>query len=144
MSGTHVAVNIVVHSYANYFIFRIQLKYEFTIKFNQRSCLCKMSWSTERKTFCVETYIDTKFIKTVQSKFRRRFDFNHFPTKSMIYRWVKKFKSEEIVLQLSAKSEKVTTGRHLSVRFPGNVDAVRTSVCRSPQKSIERRSREHL
>ena len=58
-----------------------------------------MSWTIEEKTFCVETCIETKFIIAVQAKFRRRFDFNHFPNKSMIYRWVKKFKSKGTVLK---------------------------------------------
>ena len=97
-----------------------------------------MSRTTGQKTFCVETYI-----KTVQAKFRRRFDSNHFPNKSMIYRWVK-FKSKGTVLKLSTRNEKVTTGRHLSVSVPGNADAVHTSVGRNPRKSIQRRSQEYV
>ena len=95
-----------------------------------------MSWTTEQKRFCVETYVYTKSIKTVQAKFRRRFNFNHFANKSMIYRCVKKLKSKLTVLKLSARSEKATTGRHLSVRVPRNSFAVCTSVGRSSRKSI--------
>ena len=62
----------------------------------------------------------------------------------MIYRWVKKFKGKETVLKLSAISEKVTTGRQLSIRVPGNVHAVRSSVGRSPRKSIRKQSRERM
>ena len=95
-----------------------------------------MSQTTEKKTFCVETYIETKFVKTVHAKFRRRFGFNHFPNKSMIDRWVKKFKIKETVLKLSAKREKISIGWHLSARASRNVDADCTSVGRSPRKSI--------
>ena len=52
-------------------------------------------------------------MKTVQAKFRKRFDFNNFPNKSMTCRWVKKFKSKKTVLKLSAKSGEVTTGSAL-------------------------------
>ena len=62
----------------------------------------------------------------------------------MIYRLVKKFKSKETVLKLSARSEKVTTERDLSFRVPENDDAVRSSIDRSPRKSLRRRSHERL
>ena len=58
----------------------------------------------------------------------------------MGHRWVKKFKSKEAVLKLRARSEKITTRQHLSVRVLGNVDAVYTSVGHSPRKSIQRHS----
>ena len=45
---------------------------------------------------------------------------------------------------LSSKAERVQTGRRLSVKVAGNVDAVRDSVGRSPKKSIRRRSQECL
>ena len=109
---------------------------------DQQKKFLKMPWTTEQKTFCVETYFKTKSIKTVQAKFRRRFNFNHYPNKPMIYRWVNKFKSKGTVLKLSVKSEGVATWRHLGVGVAGNVDAVPASVSRSPKKSIRRRSQE--
>ena len=48
------------------------------------------------------------------------------------------------MLKLIAKSEKITTGCHLNVRVSGNVDAVRTSVGRSPSKFIQRCSQERI
>ena len=48
------------------------------------------------------------------------------------------------MLKLSAISEKVTTGRQLSVRVLGNVHAVRSSDGRSPRKSIRKRSRKRM
>ena len=96
----------------------------------------------KQKSFCLETCIGTKSIKTVVAKFCRQYNFNHFPNKSMIYRWIKKFKSKGTVLKLTARSEKVITRRHLGVRVRENVDAVRTSVGRSPRKSTQRRSQE--
>ena len=80
----------------------------------------------------------------MHAKFRRRFDINRFRSKSMIDRWVKKFNSKGIVLKMSARSEKVTTGRHLNVRFPGHVDAVRPSVGRSRIQECLYRNGGHL
>ena len=51
-----------------------------------------MAWSIEKKTFCVTLYLETKSLKTVQARYRRRFNFNNFPHKFQINRWVKKFK----------------------------------------------------
>ena len=104
-----------------------------------------MPWTTEQKTFCVETYFETKSFKSVQARFRRirwKFNFNHYPAKSLIYRWVNKFRIKGTVLKLSSKAEGVRTGRHLSARVAENVDAVRDSFGRSPTKSIRRRSQE--
>ena len=35
---------------------------------------------------CVTTYLETKSFKTVQAKFRRKFNFNTYPQKCQIYR----------------------------------------------------------
>ena len=93
--------------------------------------------------FSVETYIETVF-KAVLAKFRWQFNFNHFPNKSMIYRCVKKFKSKETELKLIERSEKIITGRQLSVRIPEIVHAVQTSVGLSPRKSIQRRGQKRM
>jgi len=38
-----------------------------------------MAWKLEEKVFCVTTYIRTKSYKTVQTRFRRNFNFNTYP-----------------------------------------------------------------
>ena len=48
------------------------------------------------------------------------------------------------MLTVSARSAKVTTGRHLSVRVPRDVDAVRTSIGRSPRKTTRRCSQDGM
>lgn len=90
----------------------------------------------------METYFQTKSFKSVQAKFRRKFNFNRYPNKTQIYRWAKKFRIKGTVHNLNTKAEKTQNGRHLSVRVARNVDAVRDSVGRSPKKSIRRRSQE--
>ena len=101
-----------------------------------------MPWTTEQKTFCVETYFETKSFKSVQARFRREFNFNNYPDKSQIYRWVNKFRTSGTVQKLSSKAGEVRSGPHLRARTAENVAAVRDSVGRSPKKSIRRRSQE--
>ena len=43
-----------------------------------------MIFTDEEKIFCV-TYLESKSYKTVQAKFRRKFNFNTFPAKSAIH-----------------------------------------------------------
>lgn len=91
---------------------------------------------------CVTAYLETKSFKSVQAKFRREFNFNNYPHKFQITRWVNKFKATGSLNKLSKKAEQSTSGRKLTARCPENVDAVRDSVGRSPKKSIRRRSQE--
>ena len=53
MSDTHVAVNKIFHTRATNLISEFQIKYELTIKFNQKSSR-KMSSTTERKRFTLK------------------------------------------------------------------------------------------
>ena len=100
-----------------------------------------MPWTREEKIFCVITYFETSSFKTVQAKFRKKFNFNH-PQKSQIYRWVHKFQTTGTVNNLNIKAENPTSGRKLTARCPDNVDAVRDSVGRGLKKSLRRRSQE--
>ena len=84
------------------------------------------------------TYLETKSFKTMQAKFRRIFNFNNYPQKSQIFRWVQKFQAPGSVNNLKAVNPK--SGRKLIARCPKNVDTVRDSVGRSPEKSLQRRS----
>ena len=101
-----------------------------------------MAWSIEKKTFCVTLYLDTKSLITVQAKYHRRFNFNNFPHKFQINRWVKKFKDTETLEKSTKKGQKSTIGRKLTARSPGNVDAARDFVGQSPKRSLWRCSQE--
>ena len=94
------------------------------------------------KIFCVTTYIETKSYKVVQTRFRRKFNFNTFSEKSQIFLWYHNFQTYETVDKRSKKTENPSSGRKLSARSAGNVQASRVSVGRSPKKSIRRRSTE--
>ncbi|XP_076039237.1 uncharacterized protein LOC143024328 [Oratosquilla oratoria] len=51
------------------------------------------TWTTKQKVFCVKTYYKTKSFKTVQAKHRRLFNFNYYPNKSKISKWVRNFET---------------------------------------------------
>ena len=102
----------------------------------------EMARSLEKKTFCVTLYLEKKSLKTVQARYRRRFDFNNFPHKFQITRWVKKFKDTATLINSTKKGQKLTSGRKLTARSLENVDAVRDSVGQSPKKSLRRCSQE--
>ena len=101
-----------------------------------------MAWKLEEKIFCVTTYIETKSYKTVQARFRRKFNFNTYPGKSQIFLWYRNFQIYGTVNKRSKKLENPSSGRKLSARSADNVEASRVSVGRSPKKSIRRRSSE--
>ena len=101
-----------------------------------------MPWTRGEKIFCVTNYLETKSFKTVQAKYRRKFNFNNYLQKSQIYRWTHKFQATGSVNSLDKKSAIPRYGRKLTARCPDNVNAVRDSVARSPKKSIRRRNQE--
>ena len=76
-----------------------------------------MHWTQDENILCV-TYLETKSFKTVQAKFCRKFNFNNYPQKSKIYRWVRKFQAKESVNNLNKKVEYPRSGRKLTVRYP--------------------------
>ena len=102
----------------------------------------EMAWLIEEKTFCVTLYLETKSLKTVQARHRRKFIFNNFPHKFQITRWVKKFKDTGTLMKSTKKGQKSTSGRKLTARPPESVDAVRNRVVRNPKKSLRKRSQE--
>ena len=97
-----------------------------------------MAWSIEEKTFCVTLYLETKSLKTVQARYRRRFNFNNFPHKFKLTCWVKNFKDTGTLIKSTKRGQKSTSGRKLTARSPENVDAVRDSVGQNPKKSLWR------
>ena len=101
-----------------------------------------MAWKLEEKIFCVTTYIETKSYKTVQTRFRRKFNFNTSPGKSQIFLWHRNFQIYGTVNKRSKKLENPSSGRKLSARSADNVEASRVSVGQSLKKSIRRRSSE--
>ena len=85
----------------------------------------------------MSTYFETKSFKSVQAKYRPKFDFNKISQKSQIYRWVTKFEAKGTVNKLS---KKITTrsGPKIKVRTE-NLNTVKELVERSQKKSICRR-----
>ena len=99
-----------------------------------------MPWTVEEKTFCVESYFETKSMVAVQARFKRNF---RYADKKLMYRWVQKFRAHRTILNLNTKGNRTTySGRPKSSRSQANIDAVRDSVGHSPRKSLRRRSQE--
>ena len=94
------------------------------------------------KIFCVSTHLETKSFKTVPAKFCGKFNFNNYPQRSQIYRWIYKFQATGSVNNLNKKAENPISGRELTASCPNNVDSVRDSVGKSSKKSLRRRSQE--
>ena len=89
-----------------------------------------MAWSIQEKTFCVETYFETKSFCAVQRRFRRKSQCRHYPDKRLIHLWAQKFREHWTVLNVNAKGKRVTySGRSKSARSEENIDAIRDSVC---------------
>ena len=101
-----------------------------------------MPWTKEEKIFCVTTYLKIKSFKTVQAKFCWKFNFNNYSQKSQVYCWVHKFQATGSVSNPNKKAKNPRSGRKLTGRCPGDVDAVRDSVGRSLKKSLQRCSLE--
>ena len=87
-----------------------------------------MTFTDKEKIFCVTLDLESKSYKTVQAKFRRKFRFNTFPAKSTIHQWVSKFKATGTVFIINKKDAVPTNGRKMTVRIPGNIEAVRALV----------------
>jgi len=103
-----------------------------------------MPWTTEQKIFIVEAYFQQTSIHAAQFQFRERFGCREFPVRSMIYRWVNKFRTHGTVHNVNRKDtyRQSDSGRPKSSRTPHNVAAVRDSVVHKPSKSVRRRSQE--
>ena len=101
-----------------------------------------MSWTTEQKRFIVDTYFRQKSIRKTQLQFKKEFRCRGFRNHSMIYRWVKKFRTHGTVNNLNHKdsNRQSHSGRPKSSRTPHDVAAVRSSVSRRPSKSVRRRN----
>lgn len=101
------------------------------------------SYTIQERTFAICTYFETKSFKKVQANFRHQFDCRRYPNKSLIFKWVQKFKEKGTAQNLNSKTKEGShSGRRKSARSPRKIDAVRNSVSRSPTKSLRRRSQE--
>lgn len=52
-----------------------------------------MPWTMEEKGFCDITYLETKSLKTVQTKFCSKLNFHNNHHKFQITRWINKSKA---------------------------------------------------
>ena len=110
--------------------------------YNNYQSSITMLWTGEENIFCITTYLETKSFRTVQAKFRRKFNYNNYPQKSQIYHLVHKFQATGLVNNLNKKVENPRSGRKLTARCPDYVDVVRDSVGRYQKKSLWRRFQE--
>ena len=103
-----------------------------------------MAWTTEEKIFIVEAYLRLNSAHLAQLQFKKQFGKLIFPTHSVIYNWVRRFRTYGTVNCLNKKDpgRESHSGRPKSSRSPNNIAAVRDSVIRSPCKSLRRRSQE--
>ena len=93
------------------------------------------AWEKTEKIFCV-TIIWRQNHSKLQAKFRRKFNFNNYPQKSQMYRWVHKFQATGSVSNLIMKVENPCSGRKLIPKCPDNVDVMRDSVGRSVKRFL--------
>ena len=134
--GTYVtAHNSTNNNVVFFFVSDLKIVY-----YNNYWSSMTMPWIREENI--LRLYLETKSFKTEQAKFRRKSNFNNYPQKSQIYLWVYKYQATGSENNLKKKAENPRSGRKLTARCPGNVDAVRDSVGRSPKDSLKRRSQE--
>ena len=74
----------------------------------------------------------------MQAKLWLRFNFIKFLPKSATHQWVTKFQAKGTILSFNREAETPKSGRKIFGRISANIEAVRTSVGRSPKKSIRR------
>ena len=90
-------------------------------------------WSVQQRMFCVEQFVLSKSIVSVQREFRRKFgdDRQHgaAPSRKIIGQW-----RETGSVQVKAPTRRNT------VRSPENIQRVRRALERSPRRSVRRHS----
>ena len=103
-----------------------------------------MLWTIEQKSYTVEIYLRSQSFKKTIRAFKTKFNTRNALSKSVIHKWVNKFRKQGSVLNANKKSEdrRTHSGRPRSARTDANVDRVRDSVARSPKKSLRRRSQQ--
>ena len=61
--------------------------------------------------FCVMRKLEANSYKQAIAKFRRKYDKNKTPSKTDIYRWIKKFEATGTINNMKKKSSAVKVGR---------------------------------
>ena len=94
-------------------------------------------WSVQQRIFCVEQFVLSKSIVSVQREFRRKFGDDRqrgaSPSRKIIGQWVRQWRETRSV------EVKVRTRRN-TVRSPENIQRVRIALERSPRRSVWRHS----
>ena len=99
------------------------------------------NWVLQHRIFCVEHYFRTSSYESVKTQFRTSFQTEVAPDKSLIYRWVEKFRKHGTVQNLNSKSDdRQTHSGRPKKRTTEVIEMVRNSVEFSPKRSIRRRS----
>lgn len=96
-----------------------------------------MHWPKEQRVFACQAYLsNNRSVIATQRAFRTRFNIHpkgRVPGRQSIVLWVKTFtKSGNVVKSHSA--------RHRTVRTQENIECVRVSVSRSPQRSARKQA----
>ena len=98
-------------------------------------------WTCQQRAFCVELYLKkTSFLK-IHETYRQQFGTDNPPSRSAIFKWVRKFRSEGTVKNLYKQYD----GRHTpcgrpTIRTPEVIAIIRKSVEQSPRRSSRKRS----
>ena len=94
-------------------------------------------WSVQQRIFCVEQFVLSKSIVSVQREFRRKFGDDRqrgaAPSRKIIGQWVRQWR-ETGSIQVKARTRRNT------VRSPENIQRVRIALERSPHRSARRHS----
>jgi len=94
-------------------------------------------WSVQQRIFCVEQFVLSKSIVSVQLGFRRKFGDDRqrgaAPSRKIIGQWVRQWRETESV-QVKARTRRNT------VRSPENIQRVRIALEMSPRRSVRRHS----
>jgi hypothetical protein len=94
-------------------------------------------WSVQQRIFCVEQFVLSKSIVSVQREFRRKFGDDRQrgagPSRKIIGRWVRQWR------ETGSVEVKFRTRRN-TVRSPENIQRVRIALDRSPRRSVRRYS----
>jgi len=94
-------------------------------------------WSVQQRIFCVEQFVISKSIVSVQREFRRKFGDDRqrgaAPSRKIMGQWVRQWRETGSV-QVKARTLRNT------VRSPENIQRVRIALERSPRRSVRRHS----
>jgi len=94
-------------------------------------------WSVQQRIFCVEQFVLSKSIVSVQREFRRKFGDGRqrgaAPSRKIIGQWVRQW-HETGSVQVKDRTRRNT------VRSPENIQRVRIALERSPRRSVRRHS----